>query len=122
MPIPACGRRCCAAMCPTCGPAPTTRSSCHSAAASIAALKETVIRHLFTYSFMPVLPDRFPRPEDRLADGRLIYDKFHDPAVLTTIGFGVESIGAARLEKQLAFSRALKAPSCIHVNETGTID
>ena len=26
------------------------------------------------------------------------------------------------LEKQLAFSRDLKAPSCIHVNETGTID
>jgi cytosine/adenosine deaminase-related metal-dependent hydrolase len=92
------------------------------APASIAALKETGIRHLFTYSFMPVLPDRFPGPEDRLADGRLVYDKFHDPAGLTTIGFGVESIGAAGLEKQLAFSRALKAPSCIHVNETGTID
>jgi len=37
---------------------------------SIAALKETGIRHLFTYSFMPVTPDEFTRPEDRLADGR----------------------------------------------------
>ena len=92
------------------------------APASIAALKETGIRHLFTYSFMPVLPDEFERAEDRLADGRRVYDKFHDPAGLTTIGFGVESIGAPGLEKQLAFSRALKAPSCIHVNETGTID
>ena len=92
------------------------------APASIAALKETGIRHLFTYSFMPVLPDEFARPEDRLADGRRVYDKFHDPAGLTTIGFGVESIGAPGLEKQLAFARALKAPSCIHVNETGTID
>jgi 5-methylthioadenosine/S-adenosylhomocysteine deaminase len=96
------------------------------APASIAGLKDTGIRHLFTYSFMPVLPDEFPRPEDRLTDGRRVYDKFHDPAGLTTIGFGVESIGALGLEngleKQLAFSRALNAPSCIHVNETGTID
>jgi 5-methylthioadenosine/S-adenosylhomocysteine deaminase len=95
------------------------------APASIAALKETGIRHLFTYSFMPVLPDEFTRPEDRLADGRLVHDKFHEPAGLTTIGFGVESIGAPGLEngleKQLAFARDLKAPSCIHVNETGTI-
>jgi 5-methylthioadenosine/S-adenosylhomocysteine deaminase len=92
------------------------------APASIAALKETGIRHLFTYSFMPVLPDEFPRPEDRLADGRRVYDKFHDPAGLTSIAFGVESIGAPGLGKQLAFSRELKAPSCIHVNETGSID
>jgi len=92
------------------------------APASIAALKETGIRHLFTYSFMPVTPDEFARPEDRLADGRRVYDEFHDPKGLTTIGFGVESIGAPGLEKQLAFARELRAPSCIHVNETGTID
>ena len=95
------------------------------APASIAALKETGIRHLFTYSFMPVLPDEFARPEDRLADGRLVHDKFHDPAGLTTIGFGIDSIGTLGLEngleKQLAFARERKAPSCIHVNETGTI-
>src|SRR5258708_10606273 len=71
---------------------------------------------------MPVLPDRFPRPEDRLADGRLVYEKFHAPAGLTTVAFGIESIGAPGLEKQLAFARGLKAPNCIHVNETGTID
>ena len=92
------------------------------APASIAALKETGIRHLFTYSFMPVTPDEFARPEDRLADGRRVYDEFHDPKGLTTIGFGVELIGAPGLETQLAFARDLKAPSCIHVNETGTID
>ena len=92
------------------------------APASIAALKETGIRHLFTYSFMPPTPDEFARPEDRLADGRRVYDEFHDPKSLTTIGFGVESIGAPGLETQLAFARDLKAPSCIHVNETGTID
>jgi 5-methylthioadenosine/S-adenosylhomocysteine deaminase len=96
------------------------------APASIAGLKEAGIRHLFTYSFMSVEPGRFPQPEDRFADARLVYDKFHDPAGLTTIGFGIDSIGALGLEngleKQLAFSRALNAPSCIHVNETGTID
>jgi len=96
------------------------------APASIGALKETGIRHLFTYSFMPVPPHRFPRADDRFTDARLVYDKFHDPAGLTTIGFGIDSIGALGLEngleKQLAFSRALDAPSCIHVNETGTID
>jgi len=97
------------------------RSSAY-APASIAALTETGIRHLFTYSFMPVLPDEFPRPEDRLTDGGRIHDEFHDPAGLTTIGFGIESIGAPGLEKQLAFARDLMAPSCIHVNETGTID
>src|SRR5262249_27977608 len=92
------------------------------APASLAALKETGIRHLFTYSFMPVGPDEFAGPQDRLADGRRIYDQFHEPEGLTTIAFGVESIGAEGLEGQVAFARALKASSCIHVNETGTID
>ena len=92
------------------------------APASLAALKETGIRHLFTYSFMPVTPDEFARPQDRLTDGRRVYDEFHDPKSLTTVGFGVESIGAPELDTQLAFGRDLKAPSCIHVNETGTID
>ncbi len=44
------------------------------APASIAALKETGIRHLFTYSFMSVLPDRFPQPEDRFADASAMRD------------------------------------------------
>ena len=92
------------------------------APASIAALKETGIRHLFTYSFMPVGPDEFTAPEERLADGGRIYDEFHDPKGLTTVGFGVDSIGGAGLEAQLAFARARRAPSCIHVNEAGTID
>jgi 5-methylthioadenosine/S-adenosylhomocysteine deaminase len=92
------------------------------APASLAALKETGIRHLFQYSFMPVAPNEFARPEDRLADGGRIYDRFHDPKGLTTIGFGIDSFGASGLEQQLAFSRERKAPSCIHVNEAGTID
>src|SRR5438094_5683064 len=91
------------------------------APASIEALKTAGIRHLFTYSFMTAKPDEFPAAA-RFEDARLVWDRFHDPKGLTTIGFGVDSIGAPGLEKQLAFSRALKAPSCIHVNETGTIE
>lgn len=89
---------------------------------SIAALRESGIRHLFEYSFMAAHPDDFPKPGSRYEDAKRVYDRFHDPASLTTIGFGVESIGGAGLADQLAFSRARKAPSCIHVNETGTID
>jgi len=88
---------------------------------SIEALKKTGIRHLFTYSFMTFQPDGFPAAA-RFDDARRIYDTFHAPAGLTTIGFGVDSIGAPALDKQLAFARALRAPSCIHVNEAGTIE
>jgi 5-methylthioadenosine/S-adenosylhomocysteine deaminase len=91
------------------------------APASLAALKTAGIRHLFTYSFMAAQPDEFPLAA-RFDDARAVYDRFHDPKGLATIGFGVDSIGAAGLEKQLAFARALQGPSCIHVNETGTID
>ena len=92
------------------------------AEASIEALRTTGIRHLFTYSFMSAHPGDFPEPAARFDDARRIYDRFHDPSTLTTIGFGIDSIGAPALERQLSFARALKAPSCIHVNETGTID
>jgi 5-methylthioadenosine/S-adenosylhomocysteine deaminase len=92
------------------------------AAASIEALRTTGIRHLFTYSFMSAHADDFSPPASRFDDARIVYDKFHDPTGLTTIGFGIDSIGAAGLEEQLSFARALRAPSCIHVNETGTID
>ena len=88
---------------------------------SIEALKTTGIRHLFTYSFMTFEPDNFPMAA-RYEDARRVYDKFHNPSGLTTVGFGIDSIGGPHLAEQLAFSRALKAPSCIHVNETGTID
>ena len=91
------------------------------APASIEALKATGIRHLFTYSFMSANFDEFPLAA-RYEDAHKVYDRFHDPQGLTTIGFGVDSIGAPDLARQLAFSRAYKAPSCIHVNETGTID
>jgi len=88
---------------------------------SLEALKTTGIRHLFTYSFMTFQPDTFPSAA-RFDDARSIHDRYHDPAGITTIGFGVDSIGAEGLPLQLRFSRELEAPSCIHVNEAGTID
>ncbi len=92
------------------------------AEASIEALQASGIRHLFTYSFMAANPGDFAGPVSRYDDGGRIYERFHKPETLTTIGFGVDSIGAPELAKQVAFSRQRKAPSCIHVNETGTID
>ena len=82
--------RCCPTARPRSSTIATTSAVPAFAPASLAALKETGIRHLFTYSFMPSTPDEFARPEDRLADGRRVYDEFHDPKSLTTIGFGVE--------------------------------
>jgi cytosine/adenosine deaminase-related metal-dependent hydrolase len=80
------------------------------APASIAGLKESGIRHLFTYSFMSVEPHRFPRADDCFADARLVYDKFHDPAGLTTIGFGIDSIGALGSRKGSNSSSRFRAP------------
>ena len=64
---------------------------------SLEALKTTGIRHLFTYSFMPSsrTNSRVRRPASTTR--RRIYDRYHDPAGLTTIGFGVDSIGALGL-------------------------
>src|SRR5215470_4932781 len=70
------------------------------APASLEALKTAGIRHLFTYSFMGAKPDEFPLAA-RYDDARRVWDRFHDPKGLTTIGFGVDSIGAPELEKQL---------------------
>ena len=92
------------------------------AEASLAALQEAGIRHLFQYSFMAAHPDDFSAPGSRYEDGKRIYERFHNPGSLTTIGFGVDSIGAPELARQVAFARERQAPSCIHVNETGTID
>ncbi len=88
---------------------------------SLEALKTVGIRHLFEYSFMTFQPDTFPLAA-RFDDARRIYDRYHDPAGITTIGFGIESIGGPNLDIHLKFARDLEAPSCIHVNEAGTID
>jgi 5-methylthioadenosine/S-adenosylhomocysteine deaminase len=88
---------------------------------SLEALKTVGIRHLFEYSFMTFQPDNFPLAA-RFDDARRIYDRYHDPAGITTIGFGIESIGGPNLDIHLKFARDLEAPSCIHVNEASTID
>jgi 5-methylthioadenosine/S-adenosylhomocysteine deaminase len=90
--------------------------------ASIKALKETGIRHLFEHSFMSPPGDSFTTAEQRFTEGRRVYESFHDPKGLTSIGFGTDHVDGPDLDRQLAFSRQVKAPSCIHVNETGTIE
>jgi 5-methylthioadenosine/S-adenosylhomocysteine deaminase len=107
--------------------ATTVVDYCHNvrgpgyAEASISALRETGIRHVFTHSFMNAKPDHFASEQAQYDYARKIHAEFHDPNSLTTINFGVESFGAPGLEKQLAFARGLKAPSCIHVNEANVI-
>jgi 5-methylthioadenosine/S-adenosylhomocysteine deaminase len=90
--------------------------------ASIKALKETGIRHVFTYSFMKSRPSDFSSLEERFADARRIHDAFHDPAGLTTVNFGIDSFGSPDAPVQLEFSRGLHAPSCVHVHTAGPIE
>ena len=92
------------------------------AEASISALRETGIRHVFTHSFMNAKPTLFDSGEAQYAYAREIFDKFHNPDSLTTINFGVDSVGAPDLAEQLAFIRDLGAPCCIHVNEANAIN
>ena len=89
--------------------------------ASIKALRESGIRHLFEHSFMSPPGDTFRTLEERLAEGKRVYETFHDPESLTSIGFGTDSIGSPDIARQLAFARGYNAPSCIHVNETGAV-
>ena len=91
------------------------------APASIAALKESGIRHLFTYSFMPVQPDEFARRRTAwpTAGGSMTSSTIR--RVSPRSGSASIPSGPPDLEEQLALARDRKAPSCIHVNETGTI-
>jgi cytosine/adenosine deaminase-related metal-dependent hydrolase len=95
---------------------------CHNIAgpgyaeAAIAGLKESGIRHVFTYSFMNEQPDDFAHTRARFADAARIFQQFHDASGMTTIHFGIESVGAPGLSEQLAFARERGAMSCIHIN------
>jgi len=100
---------------------------CHNIAApgyaeaAIAGLKASGIRHVFTYSFMNEQPDGFASAHARFADAAQIFQRFHDAAGMTSIHFGIESVGAPGLSSQLAFARERGAMSCIHVNATHDI-
>ena len=87
MPIPACGRRCCAATCPTCGRAPTTRSCCRCGssytaednfnAAYVGALRDAVLRHDHRRRLLP----QHQRPRLRAASIEALKEDRH-PAPL----------------------------------------
>lgn len=107
--------------------ATTVVDYCHNvrgpgyAEASIAGLRETGIRHVFTHSFMNAKPDLYASNDARYEYAKQIYSAYHDPDSLTTINFGIDSLGAPDCERQIAFARELGAPSCIHVNEANVI-
>ena len=100
---------------------------CHNIAepgfaeAAIAGLKESGIRHVFTYSFMNERPDGFANTRARFADAAQVFQRFHDASSMTTIQFGIESVGASGLTEQLAFARIHGAMSCIHINARNDI-
>jgi cytosine/adenosine deaminase-related metal-dependent hydrolase len=89
--------------------------------AAIDGLRESGIRHVFTYSFMSARPDRFADEDERYIDAARVFERFHDPRGKTTVNFGVESVGAADLVRQLAFARARDVASCIHLNARGDV-
>ena len=102
--------------------ATTVVDYCHNirapgyAEAAIAGVQESGIRQVFTYSFMAQHGDGFGSLDKKFDDAEHIYEDFHDPDTRTTIHFGISSVGAATLDTELAYARALGAPSCIHVN------
>ena len=61
------------------------------------ALRETGIRHLFEHSFMPGPPgDTFKTLDERFAEGAArLRGLSMIPSSLTSIGFGVDSIGGS---------------------------
>ncbi|MEP9378345.1 amidohydrolase family protein [Aquabacter sp. CN5-332] len=89
--------------------------------ASIKGLRESGIRHVFTYSFMKSRPSDFATREERFADAQRIYDTFHDPDSITTLNFGVDSPGSQEIAGQLEFARRLKANSAIHIHTAGPV-
>ena len=95
--------------------ATTVVDYCHNvrgpgyAEASISALRETGIRHVFTHSFMNAKPDHFASEQAQYDYAKQIYDEFHDPDTLTTINFGVEFVRVAQSRKA----------ACIHPQPEG---
>jgi 5-methylthioadenosine/S-adenosylhomocysteine deaminase len=86
------------------------------AEAAIRGLQETGIRHVFTYSFAGFKGERFSSLKERLDDADRVYREFHRPGSLTTIAFGIRSVGAAGIPEQVAFARERGVQSCIHIN------
>jgi 5-methylthioadenosine/S-adenosylhomocysteine deaminase len=86
--------------------------------ASIKALRESGIRHLFEHSFMSPPGDTFGTLDERLAEGKRVYETFHDPKSLTCIGFGVDSTFRASLPSRAATRRRAASTSTRRVPST----
>jgi 5-methylthioadenosine/S-adenosylhomocysteine deaminase len=100
---------------------------CHNIAtpgmadAAIQGLQEAGIRHVFTYSFLGFRGERFESIQARLEDGARVFQEFHRPGTLTTVNFGIQSVGADTIPMQLDFARSRGVKSCIHINRLNEI-
>ncbi|MBD9667331.1 hypothetical protein IB278_25450 [Variovorax sp. VRV01] len=89
----------------------TVIDCCHNirapayADAVIEGLRESGIRHVFTYSFMSELPDAFDSEVARFADAQRVFERFDDARSRTTVNFGIESVGTVNVGGQLALAR-----------------
>jgi 5-methylthioadenosine/S-adenosylhomocysteine deaminase len=86
------------------------------AEAALRGIGESGIRHLFTYSLKLEAGEDFPSDAAKRADAERIHARFHDPAGLTTIGFGIRSPGEPGIVEDFAFARSFGAHNCIHIN------
>jgi 5-methylthioadenosine/S-adenosylhomocysteine deaminase len=86
------------------------------AEAALRGISESGIRHVFTYSLQPEAGEDFASDAEKRADAGRIHARFHDPAGLTTIGFGIRAPLEPGVTEDFAFARSLGAHNCIHIN------
>lgn len=105
----------------------TVLDYCHNirtpehADASIAALRDSGIRHVFTYAYLGHKPDGFASIDARMADSERVFRAYHDPQSLTTVQIGIETPGAPDVAREIGFARGLGALSSIHIMQSGQI-
>ncbi|RWI50266.1 MAG: hypothetical protein EOR16_30735 [Mesorhizobium sp.] len=105
----------------------TVLDYCHNirtpehADASVAALRDSGIRHVFAYAFLGHRPDGFTSLDKRMDDAERVFRAYHDPASLTTVQFGIETPGAPDVAREISFARGLGALSSIHIMQSGQI-
>lgn len=85
------------------------------AEAALRGIGASGIRHLFTYALRPEAGEAFDDAGKR-EEAAKVFDRFHEPAGLTTIGFGIRHPGEPGVAEDFALARSLGAHNCIHIN------
>ena len=86
------------------------------AEAALRGISESGIRHLFTYALNVEAGEDFASGAVKRKDAEQVYARFHDPAGLTTIGFGIRHPDLPGVAEDFAFARQFGAHNCIHIN------